>query len=86
MISRTGLSFLSVYTRHKRRFGVFGQFFNDVYALVILSFGVENVDSLILIDQYSLVTYLSAHLSIEWSEVENELEKRVLFLCNLAVT
>ena len=54
-------------------------------ALVVLALSVDNLDGLILANEYTLVANLSTHLTIEWSVVEYQLIERVLLLSHLAV-
>ena len=54
-------------------------------ALVVLALGVDNLDSLILANEYTLVANLSTHFAIERSVVEYQLIEGVLLLSYLAI-
>ena len=56
-----------------------------MYALTVLALGVDDVDGLGLVADNTAITYLTTHLTIEWSIVEYQLVELVLLLCNLAV-
>ena len=56
-----------------------------MYALVVFALGIDDVDGLILVAEYTAVTYLSTHLTIEWCGVEHELIELVLLLGDLAI-
>ena len=54
-------------------------------ALVVFALGIDDFDGFSLVDEYTAVTYLSTHLSVERSVVEHEFIEFVLLLCHLAV-
>ena len=56
-----------------------------MYALVVLTLGVDDIDCLIFANEYTLVTYLTTHLTIERSIVEYKFIETVLLLSHLAV-
>ena len=85
MVGSTALTAVDVYTSHEVGCQVLWQLLYDVDALVVLALGVDNLDGLVLVDEYTLVTNLSTHLTIEWSVVEYQLVEAVLLLCHLAV-
>ena len=57
-----------------------------MYALTVLTLGVDDVDGLGLVADNTAITYLTTHLTIEWSIVEYQLIELVLLLSHLAVT
>ena len=61
------------------------QLVNDVHALVVLSFGVDDVHRLFFIDQHAAVARLSTHLAIERRIVEYQFVIAVFLLCHLSV-
>ena len=85
MVGSAALTAVDVYTSHEVGCQVLWQLLYDVDALVVLALGVDNLDGLVLVDEYTLVTNLSTHLTIEWSVVEYQLVEAVLLLCHLAV-
>ena len=85
MVGSTSVALISIYTCHELSLNILWQLLHDVYTLVVLALCVNNVDSLCLIDKYTLIANLSTHLAIERCVVEYELEKLVLLLCHLAV-
>ena len=56
-----------------------------MYALVVLTLGIDDIDCLIFANEYTLVTYLTTHLTIERCEIEYKLIETVLFLSHLTV-
>ena len=56
-----------------------------MYALVVFTLGIDDINSLVLANKYTLVTYLTTHLSIERCEIEYKLIETVLFLSHLTV-
>ena len=56
-----------------------------MYTLVVLTLGIDNINSLVLANENTLITYLTTHLSIERSIVEYKLVETVLLLSYLAV-
>ena len=85
MVGSACFALVNVNTSHKVGLYIFRQRLNDVYALIVFAFGVDDVDGFVLAYQHALVAYLSAHLAIEGSGVEHQLEEGVLLLCYLAV-
>ena len=85
MVGGRGIAPVGIDARHKLSRRILGQLFDDMHALVVLTFGVDDLDGLRLIAKHTAVAYLSTHLTIEWSIVEDELIELVLFLGNLAV-
>ena len=85
MVGSRCITLVCIYTSHELSRWVFGQLLDDVYALVVLALGVDNLDSLVLVHQYTAVTYLSTHLSVERSGIEHQFIELVLFLCHLAI-
>ena len=57
-----------------------------MYGLTVLALRVYDIDGLSLVADNSAVAYLTTHLAIEWSIVENQLVELVLLLGYLAVT
>lgn len=55
----------------------------DMNALVVLALGVDDVNLLAVGDEPALVADLSAHLTIERSLVEDDLEKEFFFCVTL---
>ena len=85
MVGGRGIALVGIDARHKLRRRILGQLLDDMHALVVLTFGVDDLDGLRLIAKYTAVAYLSTHLTIKWSIVEDELIELVLLLGNLAV-
>ena len=86
MVSGRGITFVGIHTSHELGCRILWQGLYDVYALTVLALGIDNVDGLGLIAEYTTVTYLTTHLTIEWGIVENQLIELVLLLGYLAVT
>ena len=57
-----------------------------MYALIVLTLGIDDINSFVLANKYTLVTYLTTHLTIERSIVEYKFIETVLLLSHLAVT
>ena len=85
MVGSASLATLDIYASHEISVYILWQLLYDVDALVVLPLGVDNLDGLILANEYTLVANLSTHLTIEWSVVEYQLIERVLLLSHLAV-
>ena len=85
MVGCTSLAVLDIYASHEISVYILWQLLYDVDALVVLALGVDNLDGLVLANEYTLVANLSTHLTIEWSVVEYQLIERVLLLSHLAV-
>ncbi len=85
MVGGRSVTLVGIHTCHELRSGVFRQLLDDMYALVVLTLGVDNLDGLILVAEHTAVTDLSTHLAIERSGVENQLIELVLLLGYLAV-
>ena len=85
MVGGTGIALVNIHTCHKVGCRVFRQLLNDMYALVVLTLGVDDLNCLILADEYSTVSYLSSHLAIERGVVEDEFVETLLLLSHLAI-
>ena len=85
MVGSASLAVLDIYASHEVSIYILWQLLYDVDALVVLALGVDNLDGLILANEYTLVANLSTHLTIEWSVVEYQLIEGVLLLSHLAV-
>ena len=85
MVSGRGITLVGIHTSHELGCRILWQGLYDVYALTVLALGIDNVDGLGLIAEYTTVTYLTTHLTIEWGIVENQLIELVLLLGYLAV-
>ena len=86
MVGCRGISLVSVDAGHEFCRWVLGQLLDDVYALVVLALGVDDVDGFVLVAEHTAVAYLTTHLTIERRGVEHELVELVLLLGHLAVT
>ena len=85
MVGGTGIALVNIDTCHKVGCRVFWQLLNDMYALVVLALGVDNLDSLVLAYKDTAVSHLSSHLAIERSVVEHQFVEALLLLCHLAI-
>ena len=79
------VALVGVDASHEVGLDVLGQFLDDMYALVVLALGVDDVDGLVLRYQGALVAHLATHLAVERRMVEHHLVECVLLLCDLAV-
>ena len=86
MVGGTGIALVNIDTCHKVGCRVFWQLLNDMYALVVLALGVDNLDSLVLAYKDTAVSHLSSHLSVEWGVVEYKFIEALLFLCHLSIS
>ena len=85
VIGCRSFTFVSIHTGHKVGLQVLGQFLHDVNRLSVLSLGVDNFHGLVLRNEYTLVTDLSTHLTIEWCVVEYQFIESALLLGDLTV-
>ena len=85
MVGSTSLAALDIYASHEISVYILWQLLYDVDALVVLTLSVDNLDGLILADEYTLVANLSTHFAIERSVVEYQLIETVLLLSHLAI-
>ena len=85
MVSGTSLTLISIYTSHEVSLRMFGQLLDDMDALVVLTFGIDDLHGLILTDEHTLITYLTTHLAIERGVVEYQFIIGVLLLSYLTV-
>ena len=56
-----------------------------MHTLIVLTLGIDYIDCLVLANEYTLVAYLTTHLTIERSMVEYKLIEAVLLLCHLTI-
>ena len=63
MVGSTSLAALDIYASHEISVYILWQLLYDVDALVVLALGVDNLDSLILADESTLVAHLSTPLT-----------------------
>ena len=85
VIGCRSFTFVSIHTGHKVSLHVLGQFLHDVNGLSVLSLGVDNFHGLVLRNEYTLVTDLSTHLTIEWCVIEYQFIESALLLGHLTV-
>ena len=85
MVGSASLAALDIYASHEISVYILWQLLYDVDALVVLTLSVDNLDGLILADEYTLVANLSTHFAIERSVVEYQLIETVLLLSHLAI-
>ena len=85
VVRLNGTTGFNVDTCHEFCLGVLRQLLHDVYALVVLTLGIDDVDGFVFADKYAAVTNLTTHLSIERGLVEHEFIERVLLLRHLAI-
>ena len=85
MVGSTGITLVCIYTSHKLGSGVFGQLLHDMYCLVVLALGIDNLDGLILIDENTSVTNLSTHLTIKGGSIKYEFIELIFLLCHFAI-
>ena len=85
MIGCTSIALVNIHASHKVGSGVFRQLLNDMYALIVLTLCVDNLDSLVLAYKDTAVSHLSSHLAIERSVVEHQFVEALLLLCHLAI-
>ena len=57
-----------------------------MYALVVFTLSIDDVDSFVLANEYTLIAYLTTHLTIERSMIEYKFIEAVLLLCHLTIT
>ena len=62
------------------------QLLADVYGKVVLAFGIFNGYHFFSVGECTAIAYLTTHLGIEGSTVENDLIELLIFLFHLAVT
>ena len=86
MVASRALTLLYIHLSVEVSSDVLRQFLDDMNALVVLALGVDDLDGLIGEDELTLVAYLTTHLSVERSLVEDDLIEHVLLLCHLTVT
>ena len=85
MVCCTCLTLVGIDACHEVGIEVLWQFLDDVYALVVLTLGIDDGYRFGLADENTAVANLSAHLAIKWSGVEHKLVVCVFFLCHLSV-
>ena len=56
-----------------------------MYALVILTLGVDDADCFVLANKYTLIAYLTTHFTVERSMIEYKLIEAILLLSYLTV-
>ena len=86
MVGSAAVALVNIYASHEVGRGVFRQLLDDVYALVVLALGVDDLDGLVFVYEHTAVAHLSTHLAIERSVVENEFVEGLLLLCHLSVS
>ena len=85
MVGGTHLALVGIYACHEVGSQIVWQFPNDMYALVVLTLGVDDGDGLVLAYEHTLVAYLSSHLAIEGCVVEHQLIEGALLLSYLTI-
>ena len=85
MVGGRGITLVGIDASHELRCGVFRQLLDDVDALSVLAFGIDDFDGLVLVAEHTAVSYLTTHLSVERGVVEHQLVELVLLLSHLAV-
>ena len=85
MISSRSVALVSIDAGHELGRRVLGQLLDDMYRLVVLALGIDDVDGFGLVAEHTLVANLSTHFTIEWCGVEHQLIELVLLLGDLAV-
>ena len=85
MVGCAGGTLVGIDTCHEVGIWLLGQFLDNMYALVVLTLGVDDAHGLVLANQHSAVADLSSHLAIEWRDVEYKFVERVFLLGHLAV-
>ena len=86
MIGSGSVALVGIDACHELGSGILRQLLDDMYALVVFALGIDDVDGLVLVAEYTAITNLSTHLTIEWCGVEHELVELVLLLGDLAIT
>ena len=85
MVSGRSVTLVGINACHELGCGILWQLLYNVNALTVLTLGVDDVDGLGLVNEYTAITNLSTHLTIEWGVIEYQLVELVLFLSYLAV-
>ena len=85
MVGSRSVALVNVHASHEVSFGILRYLLDDMYALVVLALGVNDVDGLVAGNEHTLVADLTTHLAVERSVVENDLVESVLLLSYLAV-
>ena len=80
VVGCAGVALVGVHAGHELSLGLLGQFLHDVYGLVVLALGIDNLDGLVLADEHALFAYLSAHFAIERSDRKHQFVELVLLL------
>ena len=86
MVSGRSVALVGIHTSHKLNCGIFRQLLYDMNRLVILSFRIDDINSLCFIADDTAITNLSTHLSIKWRVVEYKLIELILLLPHFAIT
>ena len=85
MVGGGSIALVGIHTGHELRRGILRQLLHDMHRLVVLTLGVDDLDGLGLVADYTLIADLTTHLTIERCVVEHELVELVLFLRHLAI-
>ena len=80
-----GTTALYIHASHKLCLGIVGDALQQVNGNTVLLLGVEHADGLLVVYEHTGIAYLTAHLAIERSLVEDSLVDNTLLLLHLAV-
>ena len=86
MVSGRSVALVGIHTSHKLSCGIFRQLLYDMNRLVILSFRIDDINSLCFIADDTAITNLSTHLSIKWRVVEYKLIELILLLRHFSIS
>ena len=85
MVSGTCVALVGVNASHEVCLDVLRQLLHNVNALSVLTFCIDDVHSLVLAYEHTLIAYLTTHFPIERCVVKNQLIESALLLCHLAI-
>ena len=85
MVGCRSVALIGIDTGHELGCGILRQLLHDMYRLVVLTLGVDDLDGLGLIADDATVTHLTTHLAIERRIVEHKFIELVLLLRHLAI-
>ena len=85
VVGFAGTALIDIDAGHEFGLGMSGQLLSEVDGEVVFALGVEDFNRFLLVDQYALVAYLSAHFCIERRVVKHQFKVGLLLLLHLAI-
>ena len=85
MVCLGGTTALHIHASHELGLGIVGDALQQMNGNTVLLLGVQHADGLLVVHQHTAVAYLTAHLAVERSLVQDGLIYNALLLLHLAV-